>query len=329
MLRASVVAAGAAAAALILVLAGGGGTPAARAETLIRIDPGGGRTAGGLEVHGRPSSVVTCAGSVWVTSHDGTVSQIDPQSLTSSVIRVGGVPADVADVGNLAAVVGAAPRATVTMIDAATGTPGAPLAVPGRPSGSPVATAWGGDVWVANPNAHELDRLGTPYTRITGRIGLAPRRPSGGRAKRYSGVAFGAGAVWVAGNADEPTLWRVDPRHERPVATIALPFAPRALAAGNRDVWVLDPRGAVVRVDPATNELVARIPVGRDPVAVAAGAGSVWVVNRRDGTVSRVDPKRNEVVKTIPVGADPVDVAVGLNAVWVVRASAEPPGETG
>jgi YVTN family beta-propeller protein len=323
--RVALAAAAVAAGALTLVFAVGGGTPAARADTLVRMDPAGGRTAGGLEVHGRPSSVVTCAGSVWVTSLDGTVSQIDPQTLASTVIRVRGVPGDVADVGNLAAVVGAAPRTTVTMIDAATGTPATPLSVPGGASASPVATAWGGDVWIANPNAHELDRLSTPYTRITERTGLAPRAP-GPRAKRYSGVAFGAGAVWVAGDANERTLWRVDPRRQRVVATIPLRFAPRAVAVGQRGVWVLDPRGAVVRIDPATYEPVARIRVGRDPVAVAAGGGSVWVVNRRDGTVSRIDASRNEVVKTIEVGSDPIDVAFGLDTVWVVRAPTSRPG---
>jgi YVTN family beta-propeller protein len=315
-LRLAAGAAALAAVALILVLAGGGGTPSARAETLLRLDPAGGRTSGGLVLHGRPSSVVTCAGSVWVTNRDRTVSQVDPQASGENVIRVTGLPVDIADVGGLAAVVAAPPKVTVTMIDGATGTPAVPVSVPGQGAASPVTTAWGRDTWVANPNAHELERLSPPYTAIAAVTPLPARVAA---AKRYAGVAFGAGAVWVAGDGSDPTLWRVE--KDRVVATIPLPFAPRAVTASSRGVWIVDPRGAVVRIDPGTNKQVTRIRVGRNPVAVAAGAGAVWVVNRGDGTVSWIDPKRNAVVKTIPVGSDPVDVAVGLDAVWVVRAA--------
>jgi YVTN family beta-propeller protein len=311
----AVAAAALAAVALVLVLAGGGGTPAARAETLVQIDPSGSRTSGGLALRERPTSVVTCAGSVWVTNGDRTVSQIDAQASSEHVIHVQGLPVAVADVGGLAAVAAAPPRVTVTMIDAATGTPQGPVAMPGPPSASPVVTGFGRDVWVANPNAQELERLSPPYTAIAAGIPLPAR---GAGAKRYADVAFGAGAVWVAGDRFDPTLWRVE--HERVVARIPLGFAPRAVAAGRDAVWVVDPRGAVVRVDPSTNEQVVRIRVGRNPVSVAAGSGSVWVVNRGDGTVSRIDPRRNAVVKTVSVGSDPLDVAAGLGSVWVVRA---------
>jgi DNA-binding beta-propeller fold protein YncE len=94
-----------------------------------------------------------------------------------------------------------------------------------------------------------------------------------------SGVATGAGSVWVA-NSGEETVSRIDPRSRKPVGP---PIA-----------------------------------VGEDPGAVAVGAGSVWVANFGDGTLTRIDPRSNRPVgRPIAVGRGPTDVAVGRGRVWV------------
>jgi DNA-binding beta-propeller fold protein YncE len=222
-------------------------------------------------------------------------------------IRVRGTPSDVADVGDLAAVVSGPPGA-VTMIDAQFGRISGSVALPSSESSRGTAVAYGRDIWVANPGARELDRLGPPYTHIAGAVRLAGR-------PRF--VAAGEGAVWLAGAR---TLWRVEAGRGRVRARIRLPFAPTDLAAGSRGVWLVDKAaGALVRIDPATMKIAARIRVGRGPRAVAVGAGSIWVANAADGTVSRVDPRRNVVERTIRVRSTPIDLAVGLGSVWVVR----------
>jgi tRNA A-37 threonylcarbamoyl transferase component Bud32 len=303
-----VVGAAVAAAVAAAVLLGGSEAAIARADSLVRIDPGGGAAAGAATLVGQPTAVTVCAGNVWVTSSAGEVSEVDPRSSNVHRVRVAGTPSDVADVGDLAAVV-SGPPAGVTMIDAQFGRVSGTVSLPKAASPSPgAAVAFGPRIWVANPAAHELDRLDPPYTHAA-RAVRVDRRP------RF--VAAGEDAVWLAGAR---TLWRVDPGRGQVRSRIRLPFAPAALAAGNGGVWLVDrTTDRLIRIDPPTKRITARIRVGRGPRAVAVGAGSVWVANEADGTVSRIDPRRNAVVGTIDVRSTPVDLEVGLGAVWVVR----------
>jgi Protein kinase domain len=291
-----------AAAVAIAVAFGGGGTPVASAKTLVRLDADG-APAGGLELDGRPTAVTVCAGSVWVTTADGAVAQIDPHTLTVHRVPVGGTPSDVADVGTLAAVVSGPPE-HVTVIDAAYGQVSATIALPGGGRAA-TAVAFGPNIWVANPGRRTVERLGPPYTAVSGTV----RTPGAPRL-----LAAGAGAVWAAGGR---VLWKITGRQIR---RIRLPIAPVALAAGNGGVWLVDGRAPkVLRLDPATGRVTKSIRVGRAPVGVAVGPRSIWTVNRADGTVSKVDPARNVVTSTVDVGSNPVDVVVGLGSVWVVR----------
>jgi Protein kinase domain len=291
-----------------------GGSTVANADSLLRIDPGGARVTAGVTLTGRPTAVTTCAGSVWVTSGDGTVSVIDPVSSSVHRVHVSGKPTGVADVGSLAAVVTGPPRAAVTMVDAQFGKVSNVVRLAGPPVATASAIAYGRDIWVANPNVHALQRLDPPYTHVAATIPLEPRSGP------FAGVAAGNGAVWVAGGR---TLWRIDPSAGTVAVTISLDFAPHAVAAGGDGVWLLDRRaGSLVRINPRTGGIATRIPVGRGPVSVAVGAGSIWVANAVDRTVLRIDPRRNVVDKTIHVGSEPVGLAAGLGAVWLVRTPA-------
>jgi DNA-binding beta-propeller fold protein YncE len=284
----------------------GGGTSIARADSLVRIDEHGALVAGGLVLAARPTAVTVCGGSVWVTSLGGKVSEVDPKTLKAHTIRVAGIPSDVANVGDLAAVISGPPE-RVTMVDAGYGQISGTVRVP-HAHASATAVAFGRDVWIANPSGHRLDLLAPPYTGVSGAVAVpgAPRL-----------IAAGEGAVWaVAGRM----LWKVNPGSQRIVAATRLPFAPNALDAGRGGVWLVDGLGeAIVRVDPATGKITRRIRVGRSPVAVAVGPNSVWVANGGDATVSRVDSDRNVVVRTLDVGSQPIDLVAGLGGVWVVR----------
>jgi serine/threonine-protein kinase len=284
----------------------GGGTSIARADSLVRIDEHGALVAGGLARTARPTAVTVCGGSVWVTSLGGNVSEVDPKTLKAHTIRVAGIPSDVANVGDLAAVV-SGPPARVTMVDAGYGQISGTIRVP-RGQASATAVAFGRDVWIANPSGHRLDLLAPPYTGVSGGIAV-PGAPHL--------VAAGEGAIWAVGGR---MLWKVNPGSQRIVAALRLTFAPQALDAGNGGVWLVDRLGdAIVRVDPATGDVTKRISVGRSPVAVAVGPNSVWVANGGDASVSRVDPKRNAVARTLDVGSHPIDLVAGLGGVWVVR----------
>jgi DNA-binding beta-propeller fold protein YncE len=299
----------AATAALAALLLGGGGAALAASDSLVQIDGRGGSATAGVAVGARPTAVTICAGSVWVTTRAGAVFQVDPRALTSHKVRVRGTPSDVANLGDLAAVVSGPPE-QVTIVDAQYGQISGVVEFP-RARVPATAVAFGRDVWVANPSRRALELLGPPYTAVTESVPL-PGAPEL--------VAAGEGAVWAVGGR---TLWRVDPRALRRVASIRLPFASRAIAAGSGGVWLVDESAdAVVRIDPATGRPTQRIKVGDAPTAVAVGADGVWVANRADGTVSRIDPRRNGVDKMIRIGAQPVDLVAGLGSVWVVRQTA-------
>jgi YVTN family beta-propeller protein len=224
-------------------------------------------------------------------------------------VRVGGAPSDVADVGDLAAVVSGPPE-RVTIVDAQFGQISGVVHL--RGGGAPAtAVAFARDIWVANPRGGRLDFLDPPYTAVAGSVRLpgAPRL-----------VSAGAGAVWaVAGR----TLWRVDPGERRIVGSVHLGFTPQAIATGREGVWLADAASdAVVHLEPQTGR-VRSVKVGDAPVAIAVGADAVWVANRADGTVSRVDPRRNAVAETIHVGGEPIDLVAGLGSVWVARETDE------
>ena len=294
------------AATLAALMLGREGTALARSDSLVRIDLGGGQLTGGVAVGPQPTAVTVCGGSVWVTTRAGTVFQVDPKSLTPHKVRVRGTPSDVANVGDLAAVVSGPPE-YVTMVDAQFGQISGVVNVPGAHAPA-TAVAFGRDVWVVNPSGYRLELLDPPYTAITASVPLpgVPRL-----------IAAGEGAVWAVGGR---TLWRVDAHARRLIASIRLRFAPRAIDAGRGGVWLADRSGdAVVRIDPASGRPTQRIKVGDAPTAIAVGADAVWIANRADGTVSRIDPRRNAVEKTIRVGAEPIDLVAGLGGVWVVR----------
>jgi Protein kinase domain len=295
-----------AAAALAALMLGGGGTALTPSDSLVRIDLRGGEPTDGVAVGAWPTAVTVCGGSVWVTSRSGIVFQVEPKSLTPHEVGVHGTPSDVANVGEIAAVVSGPPE-QLTMVDAQFGQISGVVTIPGAHA-SATAVAFGRDVWVANPSDRRLGLLAPPYTAISGWVPLAgaPRL-----------IAAGEGAVWAVGGR---TLWRIDARALRLVATIRLPFAPSALDAGEGGVWLADQSGdAVVRIDAATGRTTGRIKVGDAPTAIAVGADAVWIANRGDGTVSRLDPRQNAVNKTIRVGDEPIDLVAGLGAVWVVR----------
>ena len=256
-----------------------------------------------------------------MSSRNGYVYEIDPKTAKPFAIFVGGRPGDIAHIGGLAMLLWGPPKNTVTVIDSGSGTASTPFALPGSPAASASIAVYGVDVWIANPNVHSLERVSSPYTGVARQSIPLPPLSTIKQGFGYSGLAAGEGALWVAGNDVDRTLWRVDPISDR-VTAISLPFAPSAIAVGSGGVWLVDQRdNSVVRLDPATNRLGHKFRVGHEPTAVTVGAGFVWVANALDGTVSRIDP-RNATVTNTKIGGKPIALAVGLGAVWVLRQTA-------
>jgi streptogramin lyase/predicted Ser/Thr protein kinase len=309
------------AALLAVVLTRGGGSGSVgRDGRLLRIDPASNRVTESVPVGDGAAAVAVGSGRVWVASYrDGTLWQFDPRSGATMRIAAFGRPHDLTVHAGKAYVAALGPAqfgGNIGQFDAISG---------GHTGGKAIFTCsltsgtYG--VWIAGcPNVYELDVEGSNVeTGAMVRIPFPSHLSAANDREGLTAMAMGEGAVWVIGDAGDPTLWRIDPRRHRIVSTTHLGFPPAGVAAGGGSVWVTDQLDdRLVEVDPAANRIVRSIPVGRGAGGVTVGEGSIWVVGAIDHTVTRVDPANGRVISIVRVAASPHAVAAGDGSVWVV-----------
>jgi DNA-binding SARP family transcriptional activator/DNA-binding beta-propeller fold protein YncE len=160
------------------------------------------------------------------------------------------------------------------------------------PGGLAVVSGRRGDtVWASDPSRNIVARFDGASRRITHRIPV-PRGPTrivaGTRAVWVIARDHNGAAEWRPTRRTAPTVWRIDPKTNRPVARIPLPLTPIRIALGAGSVWVTAQRvlsssgssidATVFRIDPATNRIVARIPLRtRAADGIIVSHGLVWV----------------------------------------------------
>jgi YVTN family beta-propeller protein len=300
----------------------------APANSLALIDPSSNSVVGTVPTGIRPTDVAAGQGNVWVANDaDDTVTQVSARgrrvlSTTSPGTTVSGLA-----VGPGGVWVSDARRSRLFRLDAdfrsVAGTVRlAPAAeVLGEIGPNPIA-AGHGSIWVGASSstiARVDPRTGAKTDFAVGNSPIA--------------IAAGAGAVWVADDADG-TLTRIDPASENAVLeTTTLGGAPSAVAVGGGAVWVTNAEdNRVARIDPERGGVTGATRVGSRPTGVAVGEGSVWVANSLSGTVSRLDPRTGEVEATVEVGEAPTDLVVADGLVWVTvqqRSAPAPPARGG
>jgi serine/threonine-protein kinase len=300
---------------------GGGGAASALGGRLLRIDPSSNRVTASFPVAAGAGSVAVGDGRVWAGSYiDESLWQLDPE--TREVVRrpAFGRPSGLALYQGSAYVAADGPGpfgGNVGRFDAISG---------GRLGDLPLDQAcslssgpYG--LWLAGcPNVDQLTAA-ERSPRVAHKVPIPAARPLSAENYRESltGIAQGAGAIWVTGDAADRRLWRIDPVRHRITATIPLAFPPASVAFGGGAAWVTDGLAdRLVKIDPGSNRVVASVGVGRGASGVAYGRGSVWVADAIAHAVTRVDPRSVRVLATIPVAAGAQGVAVGENAVWVV-----------
>jgi DNA-binding beta-propeller fold protein YncE len=173
-----------------------------------------------------------------------------------------------------------------------------------------VPVAVPGALWGIDPHSN----------KVTTRISL------GGPLQGPVSVTATHGTVWIACCAEQAAgapasggrLLRVDTRHKRVVADIALPASPVAVAADSSAAWVATARGQVLMVSQKRNRVVATIEAG-GPLGfnqtIAAGAGGIWLADPFDEQIVRIDPRTRRVMARIRAGAA-TTLAVTGDAVW-------------
>ena len=310
-----------AAALAIVLVTGGEDRAAARAPgALVRIDPESGKVSTRHEIADRPAAVAAGSGTVWVGSElDGGLWRVDPRSGGVTRVDTIGNPYDLAYHDGLIYVAALGPdqlEGNVVAYDAASGNrqDGVELLA------CSITAGFREGVWTSGcGNVEQLG--GDPRKlRIVRSLTLPFREPvtSGSQRQCECDMASGDGSIWVAGDAVDSRVWRIDAKSGRVLDTIELPFPiGRGIAAGDGALWVagaLD--DLVARVDARTGRVTDRIEVGRAPTGLALSDGRLWVANQLDRTVSLVDVRRRRVVRTIDVGGEPVGLAAGAGGVW-------------
>jgi len=179
--------------------------------------------------------------------------------------------------------------------------------VPG--AAPPVALAVGADsVWVATAFGDKALWRFDPRTEHF----RQPIGPSVG----LSGVAYGAGALWMADKTDD-VVYRVDPRTDTVTARIPVGEGPEGICVDFGSVWVVNAvDGSVSRIDAASATLTETIALRAAPSAIATGRGAVWVVSESSSVLIRIDPATNTTTE-IPLGIGPSAVAVTDSVLWV------------
>ncbi len=200
-------------------------------QTLTRIDPDAPLAAGArpLSLPGvqnpllssaQPSRVAATADAVWATT-TGAVWRIEPNPRRRSVLAVSGCCGPVA-IGLGSVWVGS--QFAVDRLDLETGRLQARIKLPFTATDIVVGES---GVWLTDEASDRLwhidPRLNAVTTTIT--VGQGP-----------SGVAVGAGAVWVA--SADGTVSQVDPGADRVIRTLDVGGTPSGIAVGEGTVWV-------------------------------------------------------------------------------------------
>jgi streptogramin lyase len=132
--------------------------------------------------------------------------------------------------------------------------------------------------------------MGVTYQvdEATGRIVRTIRTPGTDPDGCGSGIAAGAGAVWVTHGCQG--IYRIDPRSGRVTASLPVPDVGGAIAVAGGLVWVTSYDGYLLRIQPRTNKITGKPAwVGFGGWRMTLGAGALWVTDAH-GDITRLDP---------------------------------------
>jgi hypothetical protein len=157
----------------------------------------------------------------------------------------------------------------------------------GLPGGNSLSLAVGyRAVWVTG--------IGVTYQvdEVTGRIARTIPTPGTNPDGCSSGIAAGAGEVWVTHGCEG--IYRIDPHSGRVAAWLRVPDVGGAIAVADGLLWVTTYHGDLLRIQPRTGQVIGKpIPVGFGDWTLVPAAGALWVTSYGSsvlgGTVSRVD----------------------------------------
>ena len=167
------------------------------------------------------------------------------------------------------------------------------------------------DLWITSPATGKVVRYDpeTLKERASIEVGAMP-----------FALALEPTAVWVAGEADGGTLWRIDPATNKVVASVSVPnpFA-TGVEVGHGAVWVPARENKVVyRIDPKTSKVVATIQLPSEIGGLGVGPDAIWTSGFGDGKVYKIDPATNEIAGSLDTGQGNLGPPLAaFDSIWV------------
>jgi DNA-binding beta-propeller fold protein YncE len=175
-----------------------------------------------------------------------------------------------------------------------------------------------GAVWVTDYYDNTIFRIDPQTNKITSVL-----TPEAGP----TGVAFGAGSLWLCEAHNTPGLTRLDPATMQVQAQIDVSGNGQyiyclGLLALDQGVWVLADDGETVvleRIDPATNKVAATIASfpGTQGTGWTADAQGVWALDKQGG-LYRLDPQSGQAVGVVAFSGG-IGLTLGAGSVWVTK----------
>lgn len=176
------------------------------------------------------------------------------------------------------------------------------------PAGSLNLAAGFGKIWVTG--------IGVTYavSQQTGRVARTIATPGTFPDGCGSGIATGAGAVWVTHGCRG--VYRIDPHSGTVTARLRVADAGDAITVADGLVWVTTYNGSLLRIQPKTDRVVgAAIPIGYGGWAMTVGAGALWVTSYfGDSTTTRIDLATGSV-RVLPATVTDIETA-GAGSLW-------------
>lgn len=168
-------------------------------------------------------------------------------------------------------------------------------------------------VWVASTGPFAVNRL-DPKTNTQVAIALP--------GEACSGLAVGAGSLWVPLCTHKPSLAKIDLKN--PAVTAIYPVGPAAeeggIAYGAGSLWlIIDKLGSLARIDPAGGAILETFHVPAGSYNPAFLGGTVWVTHADGSELTGIDAASGKTVATVLTGPNPRFLTVGAGAVWTLN----------
>jgi DNA-binding SARP family transcriptional activator len=287
----------------------GGATTAASlpAHSVGVLDAASARLLGHAVVGGVPGPIAVEAGSGWVgNAADRTIEEIDARTFhVLRTVGVGTVPFRLALTGG-SVWVASGFDGTLVRFDETSGVLSRGVRFDSGAAGALALAATPSTLWVGSQ-----DGVVVETDPETGAVRIA------GRAAGVNDAVAAFGSLFVA-NRRNVVLTRLDGRRRGPTATIPVGDFALAVAATDRNVWVLTPAtGRVRRIDPVTNSVTAIVRVGAGGVALAATGHFVWVGLEAPPRLVEIDTRTLRVVRRLRLSHPLGGLAAAGGRVWI------------